>query len=181
MRNLREDSGEYLSALHNIHSLELVSIEIERVGRADFRTCFSAFRETLTDITLESFATSFDAFVGLVDYFPNITTLRLGSFLLDPDQERVPTLSRPLRGKICLSDVFLGCIEFFDRLAELDLEYEELVLEFGFGIGTRLLESILRVGASTVKCLRLSGRIPCEYPRCNPLYYTPQSKPPSSK
>ena len=80
MQNLSEDSGEYLSALHNIRSLELANITIEHIGEGGFRTCFSAFRETLTSLLLMAFVTSFGTFVTLVDYFPNITTLRMGFF-----------------------------------------------------------------------------------------------------
>ena len=40
-------------------------------------TCFSAFRETLTHLTLNTFAASLSAFVTLVDYSPNIISLKL--------------------------------------------------------------------------------------------------------
>lgn len=99
MQDLPQDSGEYLSALRNLHSLTLAHTRVERIDEEGFRACFSSFRGTLTCLSLESFATSFGAFVTLVDYFPNITTLRLHSFVLEPDQGPVPILSRPLRGK----------------------------------------------------------------------------------
>ena len=73
MRSLPKDSGEYLSTLHNIRRLELAEIRIEDIGEAGFRTCFSAFCETLTDLTLQTFVTSLSAFVTLVNHFPNIT------------------------------------------------------------------------------------------------------------
>ena len=43
--------------------------------------------------------------------FPNITTLRLGLFSVEPDEGLIPWLSRPLRGRICLH-VRPGCAEF---------------------------------------------------------------------
>ena len=100
VRSLPKDSGQYLPALCNLRSLSLYNAYIEHLSEVEFRTCFSAFRETLTGLAIGFFSTSFSAFVALVNYFPNITTLRLGSFSLRPDEEPVPLLSRPLRGKI---------------------------------------------------------------------------------
>ena len=164
MRNLPKDSGEYLSALHNIRSLELVNIRIEDIGEEGFRTCFSAFRETLTDLTLALFVISFSAFVGLVGYFHNITTLQMVYFSVIPDERPVPQLSRPLRGKIRLRNIGRNFMEFFNRLANLDLEYEELVLESCSGMETKLLESVLQLSTSAVKHLRLTTDFRGEYP-----------------
>ena len=166
MRKLQKVSGEFLSALHNIHSLGFINIGIEPISEQEFRTCFSAFREILTNLTLDEFTTSFSAFVTLVDYFPNITTLRLGTFTVEPDLGPVPRLSRPLRGRICLLHLRFrpGCAEFLNRLAGLDLEHEELALEPPFNVDTRLLESILQLGASTVKYLRLTAQFQREQP-----------------
>lgn len=100
MRDLQKDSGEYLSALHNIHSLTLLRVRIEVIGGEGFHTCFSAFRETLIDLTLQTVVTSFSAFVTLVSYFPNISTLRLGLVKLVPDEEPVPSLPQPLQGEV---------------------------------------------------------------------------------
>ena len=100
IRDLAQDSGGYFSALHNVHNLALRNLRVEHISEDQFRICFSAFRKTLTDLSLRTIATSLGAFVTLVDYFPNITTLQLRSFVLEPD------------------------LEFFDRFAKLDLEYE---------------------------------------------------------
>ena len=100
MRYLTQDSGEYLSALRNLHSLTLLKITVEHISEGGFRTRFSAFRETLTYLSLDTFITSFNAFAALVDYFPNIKTLRLQAFQLEPDEGPVLSLSRPLRGEL---------------------------------------------------------------------------------
>ena len=162
MGRLTEDSGEYLSALRGVRSLELCHVGIDSISQDDFSNCFSAFRETLTDLTLRHFFASFSTFVTLVGYFPNITTLKLGIFTTIPDEGPVPPLSRPLRGKICVGFTGTECVEFFNRFAKLDLEYEELQV-----MSSRLcmepLESVLRLSASTVKYLRLKDE-PREYP-----------------
>ena len=150
---LQQDSGEYLSALRGVRSLELHHITFDPISQEDFNNCFSAFRETLRDLTLKNFSTSFSTFVTLVGYFPNITTLKLGMFTVRPDEGPVPPLSRPLRGKICVGFTRFGCIEFFNRFAKLGLEYEELVVSSR--IQGPLAESVFKLSANTVKCLRL--------------------------
>ena len=166
MRKLPRDSGKYLSALHNLHTLALYDTRVERISEAKFRTCFSAFRETLTHLTLETFTTSFSAFVTLVDYFPNITTLRLHLFALDLDRGPVPSLSRPLRGKLHVREVQVNCLEFLDRFAKLDQGYEELVIDTSLLLfmGTRFVASALQISTSTVKFLRLTAELQCEQP-----------------
>ena len=164
MRDLPRDSGEYLSALRNLHSLRFYNTFVGHISGEQFHTCFSAFRETLTHLTLEAFAISFSAFVTLVDYFPNIATLDLGSFVLEPDEGSVPPLSRPLRGKVHIYYPRSDSLEFLNRFAKLDLEYEELVIETNLWILTEIefVESALQISASTVKFLRLAADPECE-------------------
>ena len=153
MQKLAEDSGEYLSALHGVRSLELYSISIGPISQEDLRNCFLAFSETLTDLTLNNFATSFSGFVTLLDHFPNLTALKFRKFTVSPDEGPVPLLSRPLRGKIYVGFLYADCREFFSRFAELDLEYEELVVS-----SWMQAESVLRLSTGTVKYLRLKAR-----------------------
>ena len=165
MRHLPQDSGRYLSALRNLQNFTLHNTKVEHISEEGFRTCFSAFRETLTHLSLENSATSFSAFVTLVDYFPNIGSLRLHSFILEPDKGPVSTLSRPLRGRIHVGQV--DRLEFYNRFAKLDLEYEELVID---PLEMTFLESALQISASTVKFLKLIAPPPCEHPT---LYLPP--------
>ena len=120
MRDLPQDSGEYLSALRNIRNLTLCDIKVEDVGEEGFRACCSAFRETLAHLSLDAFTTSFGGLVTSVDYFPNITTLQLSLFAQECDTRPVPSLSRPLRGKVHTLDVRTHCSRFFDRFTKLD-------------------------------------------------------------
>jgi len=160
MQNLPRDSREYLSALPNIHTLKLYHIRIEHIGEEEFRTCFSVFRETLTDFSLGTIITSFNAFVTLVNYFPNITSIQLGSLVLKPDEGPVPTLSRPLRGKVHIWGAHAGCLELLDRFVKLNLEYEELVLDtFSSHMDTAFLESALQMSTRSVRFLRLTVKV----------------------
>lgn len=164
MRNLKKDSGEYLSALCNLRHLTFPYITVELIGDEAFHTCFSAFRETLTELSLNTILTSFDAFVTLVDYFPNLATLRLGWLTPKPDEGPVPPLSRPFRGTICICHpAGFDLLRFIDRLAELDVEYDGLFIESPFVAREKPLKSILQLSSGTVKYLRLTVPLPGEY------------------
>ena len=154
LRDLAQDSGEYLSALPNIHDLTLYNTGIEHISEDTFCACFSAFRETLTFLSLDTCATLFSAFVTLVDYFPSLMTLQLYSLAPGPDEGPVPSLSRPLRGKAHVRRAQDNCLEFLNRFSELDLEYEELIIDSLFlFVETKFLESALQISASAVKFL----------------------------
>ena len=135
---------------------------VEHIDEEGFSSCFSAFRGTLTYLSLDLSVTSFSAFVTLVDYFPNIRTLLLRSLVLKPDEGPVPTLSRPLRGKAHIH-VQSNHLEFFDRLSELNPEYEELVIDaFYHRAEQKSLEKVLQISPRTVKFLRFIPQLPRE-------------------
>lgn len=161
MQNLPPDSGEYLSALHNLHSLSLHHITFKNFGEEGFHTCFSGFRETLTKLTLEGVAASFTMFVTLVSYFPNISILRPGSFKLKPDEGPVPSLPRPFRGKLYITP---GCGKLINRLAGLDLEYDGLVIQTFSVVEAEVLQNILQLSAGTIRYLRLDAILEGEHP-----------------
>jgi len=161
MRDLAQVPGGCVPLLRNTHILTLSNIRVEHIGANQFRVCFSAFRETLTCLSLRRIAASFGTFVALVDYFPNITTLRVHSFVPEPEEGPVPTLSRPYRGKVLVRGFRGDRLEFFDRFTKLDLECEEL--EIGpCAHSLRFLESALQISPATVKFLGLITEIGCE-------------------
>ena len=95
LQDLMQDCGEFFSALHNLRSLMFYNIRVEHCGGGGFPARFSPFRETLTHLSLSIFSMSFSAFVTLVGYFPNLTTLSLDWFMLGSDEGPAPSLSRP--------------------------------------------------------------------------------------
>ena len=163
MRDLLWDSGEYFSALCNLHSLTLYNITVEHISEEEFHTCFSAFRETLACLSLDRLTTSFSEFVTLVGYFPNITTLQLRSFRLKRDEGSLPPRRLLLRGKLRIS-IQADSPKFLDRFARLGLEYEELVIDTPSPTfsDTKLIERVVRISASTAKLLRLTAHLHCE-------------------
>lgn len=163
MQDLAEVSGEYLSALPNLHRLTFTGIQVGHISQAQLHACFSVFREALTYLFLDTFTTSFSAFVTLVGYFPHITTLRIGQFVLKLDEGPIPLLPRPFRGKLHVNQVQADYLEFFDRFAQLNPEYEELVISAPKLPETEFVESALQISASTVQFLRLTTQLRGEY------------------
>ena len=100
---------------------------------------------------------SFNAFVTLVDYFPNIRALRLDSFCLKPIGKPIRSLSRPLRGKFH-AGVHINFLGFVDRFTKLDLEYDELIIDSRLSAfeRTELIGSGFQISPSTVKLLKLN-------------------------
>ena len=90
---MARDSGDNFSFLRDLQS-HVVRYQVKCIWSEGFRTPFSIFRESLTFISLGRFVTSFSAFVILVDYSPNLTTLRLLLLVLEPD--RGPVLTRQI-------------------------------------------------------------------------------------
>jgi len=160
IRDLPRHSGEYLSALHNLHTLTLYKTRAKHIPEDQFYTCFSTFRGTLTYLSLKNFSTSFSAFVTLVDYFPSIRTLQLHSFVLEPDEGPVPSLPRPPRGRLHIEYVLPDRLEFFNKFVKLELEYEELRVD-SLDAGTEFLESALQISSNTVKYLKLATELRC--------------------
>jgi hypothetical protein len=170
MQNLARNSGGYLAALHNLCSLTLIDIGIVPIGEEAFHTCFSAFRESLTELSLEHFDTSFSTFVTLVGYFPNISTLQLELSALDPYEGPVPPLSQPLRGEIYIRYTNPNWQEFLSQFSKLNSEYDRIVVDFSLlVVGAEALESALQLDTSGLKCLRLEARLRRECSCCTLL------------
>ena len=159
MQDPQQSSGEYFPALPNLSSLMFFNTKVEDIGEEGLHSLFSSFRETLTSLSLDTFATSFSAFVALVGYFPNLRILQLRNLAFTPSEGPVPTLFRPFQGTLCIyaqSDY----LEFFSWFAKLDLEYEELVIKSSYRTaGTRFLENVFQISPGTVKCLRLTAEL----------------------
>ena len=112
IQDLPKDSGNYHLALRNLRSLTLCNTRFKRIDEG-LRTCFSAFRETLTYLSFDTVVVSFSAFVTLADYFPNIRTLLLHSIVHEDHGEPIPPLSRPLRGKVHVHHSRIPCLGIF--------------------------------------------------------------------
>ena len=163
MRDLARDSGGYLSGLRNLRNLTLSNILVEHISEGELHTCFSAYRETLTHLNFNTFSTSLGTFVTLINYFPNLTTLLLHRPTLKPDEGPVPSLSRPLRGKLHVRGVPAHSLEFFSRFSRLGVEFEELVIDsFNDPKTPGFAEPALRICPNTVKFLRLGSELRCK-------------------
>jgi len=81
-------------------------------------------------------------------------------FVLEPDKGLVPLLSQPLRGKLHVHSVQTDRSEFFDRLAKLYLEREELVIDSPSFMDSRFLGALL-ITANAVEVPRVTSEL-CE-------------------
>jgi len=165
MQDLSQDHGEYLPAVCNVRGLSLYRARAEYINQAQFHACFSAFRGTITFLSIEWIVMSFDAFVALVDYFPDLRTLVLRNFELEPDKGPVPSLSRPLRGTLCVHSSLSSPSKLLSRFAKLDLEYEVLLIDSSNHFRDPVfLGAALQISPNTVKILKMTDKLQSEWP-----------------
>lgn len=92
---------------------------------------FLPSQHSLSSLTLVNVTLPWPSFIAFVDYFPNIRNLELGGLSLD-DNDHLPSLSRPLRGKLSFFQMRAGFHPALcRRFCGLKTEYDELVIEFG--------------------------------------------------
>jgi len=148
----RTDSlGDYLPSLRNLESLVLSSMDLQSDISQQVEN-FSAFRHTLSSISLWECRISPGALVTVVNYFPNLVNLQLRASTQAADHEPVPPLLRPLRGRLSVQKLRDHHLPVLDRLSDLPPELDELVLG-----GAIAYDHIVATYARSVKRLRLLG------------------------
>ena len=109
---------------------------------------FLSILGTLTYFSLVVFNASLSTFETLVDYLPNIRILKLRSFVLEPDEK--PVVVFTALEKLYVDYIHPDRLEFFNKFAKLELEYEELKVG-SLSSEAVFLESALQIRANTVK------------------------------
>lgn len=124
----RVDSlGNYLPSLSNLESLVLSSMDLQSDVSQDVGN-FSAFWHTLSSLSLRSCYVSPGGLIAIANCFHNLTDLQLYALIHTEDQEPVPTLSRPLRGRLTVQTFRSQDLPILDRLSDLSPELDELVI-----------------------------------------------------
>jgi len=143
--------SDYLPSLYNLESLVLSLMHL----RVDFSQIknFSAFRLTLSSLSLRNCHLSTYVLITLVNYFPNLVDLELRIPIYVGDYHRVPPLSRPLHGRLSVQTCGIN-LPLFDELSDLPPELDELFLGGGFQ-GVIQYDHMVATYAGSVKCLRL--------------------------
>ena len=83
---------------------------------------FSAFRHTLSSLTLKEDSIAWNTFVSLVGYFPNLRNLEISNCSVD--DQPAPHPPRPLYGRLSLrsySPLLSGGLHLTNRLTELQI------------------------------------------------------------
>ena len=150
--SLIDDLGDYLPSLHNLKSLVLSSLNLES-GSPKVEN-FSAFRLTLSSLSIWRCYVSTGAFIILVNYFPNLVDLQLRSPLPVEDYKPVPPLLRPLRGRLSAEGFNDHTLLLLNHLSNLPPELDELATG-GTGQGTIGYDHMVAAYVGSVKRLRL--------------------------
>jgi len=95
-----------------------ISQEIER---------FSAFRHTLTRLSLDRCVVTSSAFTTVINYFPGLNNLDLGRLFYQEDAKPAPPLTHLVIGKLCNTKFSEGGMCFFNRLSKLGLVFDEII------------------------------------------------------
>ena len=119
--------GDYLPSFRNLESLVLSSMDLPPAITQQVEN-FSAFRHTLSSLSLWSCYVSSGALITLVNYFPNLTDLQLRAPKHKTDYMPFPPLSRPLRGRLSVQTFRRHDLPVLDRLSDLPPDLDELVV-----------------------------------------------------
>lgn len=143
---------DYFPFLHQLRRLHLDSACLPSAISRKIEI-FSAFRYTLSRLTLSSCDVTVGALVALINYFPNLNRLNL-RHSRKIDDKLIPPLSRPLLGQLYIAQTYedLGLL---DQLSGLGLVFDEILFNSGLRVHTRTLRRIVDGVGVNVERLRL--------------------------
>jgi hypothetical protein len=122
------DLRGYLPSFYRLRRLTFGVVDVEPII-PDRANLFFAFQHTLLSLSLVRVSITWNGFVTLLGYFPNINNLVVRDVSFDVDNRPTPHLPRALRGRLLVCCTKERDPEpFIDRFAGLKLEYEELVI-----------------------------------------------------
>ena len=117
---------------------------------------FSAFRHSLSKLTLQYCTVTISALVVLINFFPGLDHLDLCYVLHEADGEPPSPLCRPFIRKLRISRFYEDGLGILDQLPELGLVFEELIVDgWSLKIGFHTLSHIVDTLGVNVKRLRL--------------------------
>lgn len=121
------DLRDYYPFLHHLRHLTLRSSCVPPTTYWPVET-FSAFEDTLSQLTLDSCAVTISSLVTLINHFPNLDRLDLSRLSREVDGEPAPPLSRQLLGQLRIPEVSGDEFGLLDQLSELGLAFDEIVV-----------------------------------------------------
>ena len=145
--------GSYLPSFDQLENLGLFSVLLLSDTPHQIEH-FSAFRHTLSSLSLRGCHVSSSALITILNYFSSLVNLELRALVHEVDGEPVPPLSRPLRGGLSVQQ-FRDCdVSLLDRLSDPPPECDELVI-CGFPLIPVAYDRVVVACAGNVKRLGL--------------------------
>lgn len=146
---------DYFPSFRQLRSFNLSSIRVPLYSEKI--ELFSAFKYTLSTISLSGCCTTKNAFVTLINHFPNLAYLNLRDLDYHKEDEPATPLSRSLFKRLHVTEWSADSLDLLDELAKLGLHFEEVVLPSTFPRSTWTAFARRVVGAfgPSTKRLRL--------------------------
>ena len=120
---------DYLPSFHRLQHLSLSFLNIpSNISRQV--EMFSAFRHTLSRLSLRRCSVTISALVTLINCFSNLDRLDLSRLLHEVDGEPPSSLSRPLIRELYISEFHEDGLGILNQLSELGLVFDELIVEW---------------------------------------------------
>ena len=152
--------SDYFGSLRRLQHLALRDIiQIEPI----ISNLSLVFQHTLSLLSLCRVSLTCNAFIGLIGYFPNLRELHFNQSSVLPDSSPAPTISRPPRGKLCLSMLRASDIDILSHgISGLELEYDELQIVDVFDRPPWHTQLIVTACKKTLRRLRVNNHIGME-------------------
>jgi len=148
---------DYLPSLHRLQHLSLSFIRIPSDISRQVEM-FSAFRHTLSRLSLRHCSVTISALVNLINCFSNLDCLDLGYLLHEVDGEPPSSLSRPLIRELCISEIHKDDLWILNQLSGLGQVFDKLVIKRLSRTPPRTLSLIADSLGVNAKCIRLRVR-----------------------
>jgi hypothetical protein len=154
---------DYFPFLHQLRHLSLSSMHLPSSISQELQM-FSAFRHTLSRLSLKYCKVTISALVALINRFPSLNHLDL-SHVSKVDGGPAPPLSRPLIGQLRISGFHQDILDLLDQLSGLgSVSFDDIVLTQYPWPRVQNLERIVNAVGVNVKRLRLLSRFEgCTY------------------
>ena len=147
---------DYLPSFRRLHHLTLSSMHIPSSDISQQIEIFSAFRHSLSRLSLQYCTVTISALVVLINFFPGLDHLDLCNVLHEADGEPPSPLCRPFIRKLRISRFYEDGLGILNQLPELGLVFEELIVDgWSLKIGFHTLSHIVDTLGVNVKRLRL--------------------------
>ena len=121
----------YLAAFRRLRTLTLSDMPFSSItsNPSQEANIYSAFQHTLSSLSILECSISWSVFIQLIGYFPNLRNLEICNLHYGRDDRQPITLSRPLRGGLCITGFAMWALATFsDRLPRNQVAYDKLTI-----------------------------------------------------